>query len=123
MFFLLLDCVLRRFKTSKYVISRQRTQGKRRGTAKESRDVETTGRGQRQLNLNTTKKGKKQFIFVWSLAYNLSTLSGPTRNMKVPADLACNINETHNPPTTTRCLHVYHRGAYVLMIRKNFVML
>ena len=57
-----------------------------------------TGRGQRQLKINTTKKGKKQLIFVWSLAYNLSDLSGPTRNMKVPADIACKIIETHKPP-------------------------
>ncbi len=50
-----------------------------------------TGRGQRQLKINITKKEKKQLIFVWSLAYNLSDLSGPTRNIKVPADLACKI--------------------------------
>ena len=45
-----------------------------------------------------TKKQKKQLIFVWSLAYmyNMSDLSGLTRNMKVPA-------ETHKPSTTTRC--------------------
>ena len=48
--------------------------------------------------IKTTKEGKKQFILVWYLAYNLSDLSDPTRNMKVPADLACKINETHKPP-------------------------
>ena len=47
--------------------------------------------------INITKK-EKQLIFVWSLAYNLSGLGGPTRNMKVPADLACKIIETHKPP-------------------------
>ena len=57
-----------------------------------------TGRGQRQLKINTTNKGKKQLIFVWSIVYNLSDLSGPTRNMKVPADIACKINKTHKPP-------------------------
>ena len=65
---------------------------------KGNREGETTGRGQRQLKINITKKEKKQLIFVWSLAYNLSDLSGPTRNMKVPADLACKIIETHKPP-------------------------
>ena len=72
-----------------------------RGTEKDgSREGETTGRGQQQLKINTTKKEKKQLIFVWFLAYNLSDLSGPTRNMKVPSDIACKINETHKPPTT-----------------------
>ena len=51
---------------------------------------------------NITKRGKKHLIFVWSLAYNLSDLSGPTRNMKVQADLACQIIETHKPPTPYR---------------------
>ena len=41
---------------------------------------------------------KKLLIFVWSLAYNLSDFSGPTRNMKVPADIACRINKIHKPP-------------------------
>ena len=59
---------------------------------------EATGRGQRQQKINITKREKKQLIFVWSLAYNLSDLSGPTtRQMKVPAELACKINETHKP--------------------------
>ena len=31
---------------------------------------------QRQLKINTTKKGKKQLIIVWSLVYNLYDLSG-----------------------------------------------
>ncbi len=60
-----------------------------KGNRKGNREGETTGRGQRQLKINTPKKEKKQLIFVWSLAYNLSDLSGPTRNMKVPDDLAC----------------------------------
>ena len=62
------------------------------------REWETTGRGQRQLQINTNKKGKKQLIFVWPLAYKLSDLSGPTRNMNVSVDLACKNNETHKPP-------------------------
>ena len=31
----------------------------------------------------STKKGMMQLIFVWSLDYNLSDLSDPTRNMKI----------------------------------------
>ena len=77
----------------------KKTQRHRKG----NREGETTGRGQLQLKINETKKVKKQLIFFWSLAYNMSDLSGPTRNMKVPADIACKINETHKPPTTTRC--------------------
>ena len=69
-------------------------------------NVETQKRKQRGGNdrKRTTKKGKKQLIFVWFLVYNLSDLSGPTRNMKIPADLACKIKEIHKPPPTTiRC--------------------
>ena len=54
------------------------------------------GWGEQQLKINITKKEKKQLIFVWSLAYNLSNLSGPTRNIKVPVNLACQTNKTHN---------------------------
>ena len=35
---------------------------------------------------NTTKKGKKPLICVWSLAYILSDLRGPTSNMEMLAD-------------------------------------
>ena len=69
--------------------------------------------------MNTTKKGKKQLIFVCSPAYNLSDLSDSTRNMKVPADIACKISETHKPayhkvlttgdPTTTVAMFRGHR--------------
>ena len=44
------------------------------------------------------KKEKQQLILVWSLAYNLSDLSGPTRNMHVPDVVAYKIIETHNSP-------------------------
>ena len=58
-----------------------KTQRHRKG----SREGETKGRGQRQLKINTTTKIEfnKQLIFVWYLAYNMSDMSGPTRNMKV----------------------------------------
>ena len=35
----------------------------------------------------------------WSLAYNLSNLSGPTINMKVPVGIARKIIETQGPMT------------------------
>ena len=57
-------------------LSRRWNKGKRRHR-KGSREVETTRRGQRKLKINTTKKEKKQLIFVSFLAYNLSDLSGP----------------------------------------------
>ena len=67
-----------------------------------------TGRGQRQLKINTTKKGKKQLIFIGCLAYNMSDLSGPTRNMQFPVVLACKINKTHKPPLPRQGAN--HRG-------------
>ena len=36
-------------------------------------------------------------MFVWSLAYNMSELSGPTRNMKILVGIPCKIIETHMP--------------------------
>ena len=60
---------------------------------KEAREGETKGRGQQQLKINKTKKEKKQLLFVWTLTYNLSNFSGSTRNMKVPASIACKIIE------------------------------
>ena len=38
--------------------------------------------GHRQLKINKTKKEKKQLLFVWSLDYSLSDLSGHTRILK-----------------------------------------
>ena len=65
---------------------------------------EATGRGLRQLKINTTKKGTKQIICVWYLDCNLFDLNGHTRNMEVPADLACKINITHKPPYNDKVL-------------------
>ena len=48
-------------------------------------------------------------MFVRSLAYNLSDLSGPIRNMKVPADIACKINETHKPPYHDKVLTSFEK--------------
>ena len=35
--------------------------------------------------INKTPKGKKQFIFGWSLTFNLTDLDDPIRNAYVPA--------------------------------------
>ena len=69
------------------------------------------GKRQRQLNINITKKEKKQLIFVWSLSYNMSDLSGPTTNKNVTANLACKIIETHTirgggTTATTKYKHI-----------------
>ena len=54
-------------------------------------------------------------IFVWSLAYNMSDLSGPTS--KVPADLARKINETHKPPLPRQGSN--HRRDNVIEQKRN----
>ena len=41
-------------------------------------------------------------LLVWPLSYGLSGLGDPTRNIKVPAGIACRVIEAHKPPTTTR---------------------
>ena len=53
------------------------------------------GRGQQQLKTKN-KKEKKQLLF--SGLYTLQPVrSGPTRDMKVPAGIACKIMETQSP--------------------------
>ena len=59
-----------------------------RGTEKEAERGKRQEQDSDNLKINKTKTVKKPLICVWSLAYNLSYLSGPIRNMKVPADLA-----------------------------------
>ena len=50
-----------------------------------------------------TKLKRKQLLFVWSLAYNMSNLSDPFRNMRYPVGLACKIIKTHKPPRQLSC--------------------
>ena len=61
------------------------------------RNQKGTERGKRweKTEKALKKKRKKQLFFVWSLAYKLSDLGGPTMNTKVPAGVACKIVETH----------------------------
>ena len=61
------------------------------------------GKEQRQQKINKIKKEKIQFLFVWSLAYNLFDLSGPTTQEKVPSILMKDNQDTQAPVTTTRC--------------------
>ena len=80
---------------------------KKKKTEMEAKDWETV-----QLKINKTKKEKKQLLFVMCMTYNLSDLNGPTRNMKVPAGIACKIIETRKPyhdAIDTGELHVYQR--------------
>ena len=47
---------------------------------------------------------------VWSLAYNLSDLSVPTRNMRVPVGIGCKIIEIRKTPSPTTRQCANHSG-------------
>ena len=86
------------FKTHQMRSSRKWNQGKYEKPEQEAREGETIVKGQPQLKLGKTKTQKIQLLFVWSLTYTQPKLSDPTRNMQVPACIACKIIETHKPP-------------------------
>ena len=56
---------------------------------KRMQDRGTIGRGLQQQSISNIKQDKKQLQFVWSLAYNLSDLSG--HSIIVLDGIACKI--------------------------------
>ena len=62
-------------------------------------------------NIDKTKR-EDAFVIVWSLAYNLSHVSGTTMQEQVPVSIACKITDKQDPPPTPPRKVDNHRTEY-----------